>query len=79
MKFYRIKVFCAKCKFHLYNYDKDAKGHLVKCYKERIVDDYTKCDLKCPDCGILFAREAMYHGMPANKIIQGKVYHTGHC
>jgi len=54
-------------------------GHLVKCYKERIVKDYTKGDLKCPSCGEDFAREAMYHGMPANKIIQGKVYHKGHC
>ncbi|MCX6713988.1 MAG: hypothetical protein NTV48_02690 [Candidatus Vogelbacteria bacterium] len=79
IKFYRIKIYCSNCHAHLYDYDKSMIGHLVKCYKERIVKDYTKGDLKCPKCGELFAREAMYHGMPANKIIQGKVYHKGHC
>jgi len=78
MKFYRIKIHCAKCRTLLYDYDKDSRGHLVKCYKERIVHDYTNGDLKCPKCGVTFAREAMYHGMPANKIIQGKVYHRGY-
>jgi uncharacterized protein with PIN domain len=79
MKFYRIKIYCANCHTHLYDYDKDMVGHLIKCYKERIVTDYTKGDLTCPNCGEVFAREAMYHGMLANKIIQGKVYHKGHC
>ena len=79
MKLYRIKIFCVNCHFHLYDYNKNKQGHLVKCYKDMIVKDYTKGDLKCPKCGQVFAREAIYHCRPANKIIQGKVYHQGHC
>jgi len=44
-----------------------------ECYKDRILKDYTKGDLKCPKCGEVFAREAIIHAKPANKIIQGKV------
>lgn len=76
---YRIKIYCAKCRTLLYYYEKDIQGHLVKCYKDKILEDYTKGDLKCPNCGLQFAREAIIHNRPANKIIQGKVYHKGHC
>jgi hypothetical protein len=78
-KIYKIKIYCMNCNAELYYYQKDKPGHLVKCYKDRILEDYTKGDLKCPKCGDLFARDAMYHNRPANKIIQGKVYHKGHC
>jgi len=69
-----IKIYCNKCKNLLYKYQKDSPGHLIKCYKHKIVKDFTKGDLKCPNCGEQFAREAMIHGKPANKIIQGKVF-----
>jgi len=69
-----IKVYCAKCHALLYKYQKAGLGSLIKCYKDRIAEDYTRGDLKCPQCGETFAREAVYHGKPANKIIQGKVY-----
>jgi len=69
-----IKVHCAKCKTLLYKYWKDKAGHLVKCYKERIIKDFTGNDLKCPNCGQEFAREAVIHNKPANKIIQGTVF-----
>jgi len=68
-----IRVYCANCGHLLYKYRKAGPGHLVKCYKDRITKDYTQGDLKCPQCGQEFAREAMIHGKPANKIIQGKV------
>jgi hypothetical protein len=58
----------------LYKYYKAKKGHLVKCYLENIKEDYTRGDLKCPNCRVQFARKKMIHGRPANKIIQGKVY-----
>lgn len=77
MKLYRIKIFCARCNTHLYDYDKDKRGHLIKCYRDMIVHDYTVGDLKCPKCHTPFAREAMVHGRPANKIIQGSVYNKG--
>lgn len=50
-----------------------GKGSLVKCFVERIVEDATAGDLKCPQCGTEFARPAMIRGKPANKIIGGKV------
>lgn len=50
-----------------------GKGSLVKCFVERIVEDATEGDLKCPECGSEFARPAMIRGKPANKIIGGKV------
>lgn len=74
---YRIKIYCSKCRSHLYDYDKDKQGKLIKCYKDMIVCDKTEGDLKCLNCGQAFARDAMVNGRPANKIIQGTVYHKG--
>lgn len=54
-------------------YHKNGKGKLVKCWHERIAEDYTHQDLKCPQCGQQFARLTMVRGLPANKIIGGKV------
>jgi len=68
-----VKVYCAKCQEQLYKYKKGGKGSLVKCFVERIVEDATAGDLKCPECGTEFARPAMIRGKPANKIIGGKV------
>ena len=45
-----------------------------KCYKDKIVKDFTKEDLRCPQYQGPFAREAMINGKPAHKIIQGKVF-----
>lgn len=69
-----IKIYCSQCKKLLYKYQKGGSGRLVKCYIEKIVKDCTKGDLKCPQCNVTFAREAMIHGKPAHKIIQGKVF-----
>ena len=55
-------------------YKKGGKGSLVKCYKERIVEDFTEGQLQCPGCGQEFARDTMVHGKPAFKMIGGKVY-----
>jgi predicted RNA-binding Zn-ribbon protein involved in translation (DUF1610 family) len=54
-------------------YHKNGNGQLVKCWHERIAEDFTNHDLKCPNCGQQFARKAMVRGLPANKIIGGKV------
>ena len=79
IKTYTIEVKCSKCKALLYRYRKEGAGSLVKCYVSGILDDNTNGDLKCPICGTEFARNAMYHGRPAHKIIQGKVLVVGHC
>jgi len=74
IKGHMIKVYCANCRTLLYKYFKAGSGHLVKCYLDRIVKDFTNGDLKCPKCKEPFARETMIHRKPANKIIQGKVF-----
>jgi len=68
-----VNVFCAKCKYQLLKYRKGGKGALVKCFKERIVEDYTEKPCFCPGCGCEFARDTLVRGTPAFKIIGGKV------
>jgi len=36
-----VQIYCSKCKFQLFKYRKGGKGALVKCFKERIVEDFT--------------------------------------
>ena len=73
-KGHTIRVYCMNCRSLLYKYHKVGPGHLVKCYRDRIIEDHTDGDLRCPHCKGVFAREAMIRGQPANKIIQGKVF-----
>ncbi|MCE2440345.1 MAG: hypothetical protein J4F39_13060 [Candidatus Latescibacteria bacterium] len=72
-----IAIHCAGCRTLLYKYLKGGRGGLVKCFVERIVSDFTRGDLKCPECGQTFARERVISGRPVHKIIQGKVYTRG--
>ena len=68
-----------------------TKSNLVKCYIERIAEDscgvlqaqvdsgiameeYT--DWKCPNCETTFARSATIKGLPALKLVGGKVRMT---
>ncbi|HCM1077800.1 TPA: hypothetical protein N2859_000157 [Vibrio parahaemolyticus] len=68
-----VEIYCAKCKAQLYKYRKGGKGALVKCFKERIVEDYTQTPCFCPSCGQEFARGTLVRGTPAFKMIGGKV------
>ena len=68
-----VQIYCAKCKFQLFKYRKGGKGALVKCFKERIVEDYTLEEVICPSCQKQFARDALIRGAPALKIVGGKV------
>ena len=69
----KVTIYCNKCKAKLFDYRKGGKGALVKCFKERIVKDYTNVDGQCPDCEQNFARDCLIRGTPAFKIIGGKV------
>ncbi|WP_132319762.1 hypothetical protein [Pseudobacteriovorax antillogorgiicola] len=69
-----VKVYCSKCRGQLFRYRKGGTGSLVKCFKERIVEDYTSGDGACPHCSQVFGREALIRGAPAFKIIGGKVF-----
>lgn len=68
-----VQIFCSKCKQQLYKYRKGGKGALIKCFKFRIAENYTKEDGICPSCGRQFARNALIRGEPALKMIGGKV------
>ncbi|WP_199611323.1 hypothetical protein [Flocculibacter collagenilyticus] len=69
-----VAVFCAKCATQLFKYRKGGKGALVKCFKERIVEDFTLAPCFCPNCDTQFARDTLIRGTPAYKMIGGKVY-----
>ncbi|PSW17615.1 hypothetical protein C9I98_19030 [Photobacterium sanctipauli] len=68
-----VDIFCAGCKAQLYKYRKGGKGALVKCFKERIVKDFTVEPATCPQCNKVFARDTLVRGAPAYKMIGGKV------
>ncbi|MGR2767073.1 hypothetical protein ACUYOF_06005 [Photobacterium ganghwense] len=68
-----VDIFCAGCRTQLFKYRKDGKGALVKCFKERIVKDFTVEEGVCPQCGVHFARDTLIRGAPALKMVGGKV------
>ena len=68
-----VDIFCSACKAALFKYRKGGKGALVKCFIERITQDYTTTPCICPKCERPFARPAIIRGTPAYKIIGGKV------
>ena len=68
-----VQIFCAKCRCKLFKYRKGGKGALVKCFKERISEDYTTTPCHCPGCQAVFARDTLVRGTPAFKMIGGKV------
>lgn len=69
-----IDIFCSKCRQKLYKYRKGGKGALVKCWVERIADNYTTEPCVCPNCQSVFAKEGMVRGRPAYKIIRDRVF-----
>ena len=68
-----VDIFCSKCREKLFKYRKGGKGALLKCFKERIVDDYTTQPCQCPKCEQVFARDMLIRGTPAFKMIGGKL------
>jgi hypothetical protein len=69
-----IDIFCKACNTTLFKYRKGGKGALVKCFKERISQNFTLVACVCPQCEQQFARETLVKGTPAYKIIGGKVW-----
>ena len=72
-----ITILCSSCLQKLYLYRKGGRGSLVKCIPDRILKDYTKGDLCCPQCGQGFAREVSMGGRVVYKIVGGKVITKG--
>jgi DNA-directed RNA polymerase subunit RPC12/RpoP len=85
-----VSVSCAKCGFRLFRYKKKngTKSSLVKCFVERIVEDYGNVLLNddsknnedssyaCPSCETTFARSSLIRGLPALKLVGGKTRMT---
>ncbi|KAA3651225.1 MAG: hypothetical protein DWP95_00770 [Proteobacteria bacterium] len=69
-----VDVYCSQCQTRLFKYRKGGKGALVKCFKERISQDFTNKPCHCPECGQEFARDTLVRGTPAYKMIGGKVF-----
>ncbi|EPJ50070.1 MAG: hypothetical protein OFPI_20760 [Osedax symbiont Rs2] len=67
-----VDIHCAKCRQVLFKYRKGGKGALLKCFKERIVKDYTLDQISCPGCKQIFARDCLIRGVPALKMIGTK-------
>jgi endogenous inhibitor of DNA gyrase (YacG/DUF329 family) len=87
-----VSVNCAKCGEKLFRYKKKngTKSNLVKCYVERISEDSSgllnaqessglsseEFQWSCPKCNTKFARASQIHGLPALKMVGGKVRMT---
>ena len=69
-----VNVYCKQCNFLLLKYRKGGKGALLKCFKERINQDFTLTPGICPQCDLPFARDCLIRGTPAFKMIGGKVW-----
>ncbi|NQY62408.1 MAG: hypothetical protein HRT38_01590 [Alteromonadaceae bacterium] len=69
-----VDIFCKSRNRQLFKYRKGGKGALVKCFKERISQDFTEIPGTCPGCEKIFARDMLIKGTPAFKIIGGKVW-----
>ena len=69
-----VDIFCKQCNTQLFKYRKGGKGALVKCFKERISKDFTNASCQCPHCQKIFARDVLIKGLPAFKMIGGKVW-----
>ncbi|GAP75602.1 MULTISPECIES: hypothetical protein [Pseudoalteromonas] len=69
-----VNIHCSQCRTKLYKYRKGGKGALIKCFIERITEDFTEQLATCPQCQQVFARETMIRGTPALKMIGQKVF-----
>ncbi|MCD6270190.1 hypothetical protein J7J23_00200 [bacterium] len=69
-----IKVYCSSCGALLCKYQKEKEGRLLKCFEDKVIEDYTDGDIYCPNCQQKFARETIISGRLARKIIRGKVF-----
>lgn len=49
-----ITIKCSACKSKIFKYRKIGKGRILRCYKKRIMRDYSKHEndkIKCKKCG----------------------------
>ncbi|TKB49322.1 hypothetical protein FCL40_08280 [Ferrimonas sediminicola] len=68
-----VTISCNYCRTELLRYRKGGSGALVKCFLERVTEDHTQSPGICPGCGRQFARQTLIRGVPALKMVGGKV------
>ncbi|BDY03786.1 hypothetical protein F0521_08270 [Ferrimonas sp. YFM] len=68
-----VQISCSRCRTQLLRYRKGGNGALVKCFMERITEDHTQEPGICPGCGSQFGRQTLIRGVPALKMVGGKV------
>ncbi|WP_028108640.1 hypothetical protein [Ferrimonas futtsuensis] len=68
-----VQISCSRCRTQLLRYRKGGNGALVKCFIERITEDNTQEPGICPGCGSQFGRQTLIRGVPALKMVGGKV------
>eukprot|EP00037_Helgoeca_nana_P020471 m.203391 g.203391 ORF g.203391 m.203391 type:complete len:79 (-) comp25273_c0_seq3:1254-1490(-) len=69
-----IRIFCKECREQLMVYRKRGKGSLVKTFLHKIVKDSGADGVLCGSCGSQYSREVRIRGLPARKMIGGKVF-----
>lgn len=69
-----VVIYCQQCRAMLFKYKKGGKGNLIKCFKERITENFTTTPCQCPRCETIFARDVLIRGTPAYKIIGNKAF-----
>jgi uncharacterized Zn finger protein (UPF0148 family) len=77
-----LDIHC-KCGYKLFRYFKAGKGKIIKCFVERIENDYvglkgaeTYSKPLCPNCGKELGIILMIRGAPALKLNQGTIQTT---
>ncbi len=74
-----LTIYC-RCGFKLFRYYKAGKGRLIKCFLNRMEDDFvglqnsaTHTKPLCPQCGKELGIIMMIRGEPALKLNQGTI------
>jgi hypothetical protein len=62
------------CPTHFSFAAKRGNGRLVRCYIERIIQDFTTSPCMCPKCSQQFARPAINRNKPVHKIVGDRVF-----
>jgi len=74
-----LTIRCAKCKAKIFKYKKIGKGRLLRCWKDRISEDFSQKDgnlIKCV-CGTLIGiDEGLYIKMKQGSFTTSGTYST---
>lgn len=76
----KIDVYCQNGHLLFAKYQKDKSGFLMKCYVDKIGNDFVgvfglpnQTDVFCPECKMRIGRIAQVHGRPAVVVNHGGI------